>query len=180
MIRDIIGKVEPRIASAATSPRGNDQVVLETGRDEGLVELGPQEQRSGQEADGDRGGRGEDERYDGFNATTLRNIASGTPVSRSMLNGRRGRRVRRDGDRAATGDRQAEEDHDVASCLYRQEAIGVGLIDERVGRKPTGLEPGDRPPVDGVISRRVQQQRRRRWRERDQREIGQHLPGHRT
>ena len=33
-------------------PQGNDQVVLGTGRDKGLVELSVQEQLCGQEADG--------------------------------------------------------------------------------------------------------------------------------
>jgi hypothetical protein len=67
------------------------------------------------------------------NATTLHNIASGTPVSRSTLTSAVGE-FRRDGDReAAAGDRQADEDHDVGQVLVPgEERSESGFIDESV------------------------------------------------
>ena len=154
MIRDNIGRVEPRIASAARESNGHDQVVLGTGRDEGLVELGVQEQLSGQEADGDRNCRGDNERYDGFQRDDPpqhrhRDASQPQDAERTFALGE----SRRDSDgEAAAGDRQA---HDVGQLLVPgEEAIGVRVRRrEGVRRKPTR---------NGVLKLRARRLDRRR------------------
>jgi len=100
-----------------------------------------QEQLCGQEADGDRNCRGEYERYDGLQRDDPPQHGDGDAgqpqdAERTFALSE----SRRDSDgKAAAGDRQADEDHDVGQLLVPgEEATGVRAHGrERLGRKPT-------------------------------------------
>ena len=94
-----------------------------------------QEQLCGQEADGDRNCRGEYERYDGLQRDDPPQHGDGDAgqpqdAERTFALSE----SRRDSDgKAAAGDRQADEDHDLASCLYpARRRLESGLMDESV------------------------------------------------
>jgi hypothetical protein len=140
VIRDNIGNVEPRIASAA-SPRATIRWYWGPGATRVWSSWARRNSCAARKPTAIETVAVRDERYDGFqrdDPPQHRDGDAGQPqdAERTLALSE----SRRDSDgKAAAGDRPADEDHDVGQLLIPgEEAIGVRAHErERVGRKPT-------------------------------------------